>query len=135
MKRLISKSMITKSATFLAATACAVIALVVAAPSMHAQDAGPTGDAASGKRIFLADGCFMCHGRVGQGGGYNGPVPALAKTELPFEAFKNQLRQPADDMPAYSTAVISDQQIADIYAFVRSLPGRRNPKDIAILNN
>ena len=38
-------------------------------------------------------------------------------------------------MPAYSEAVMSDKEIADIYAFVRSLPGRRNPKDIAILNN
>jgi mono/diheme cytochrome c family protein len=118
-----------------AAAACAALALDFAVPSVRAQDAAPTGNADQGKRTYLADGCFLCHGRVGQGGGYNGPVPALARTEMPFEAFKTQLRQPADDMPAYSTAVISDQQIADIYAFVQSLPGKRNPKDIAILNN
>ena len=41
----------------------------------------------------------------------------------------------AQDMPAYSEAVMSDQQIADIYAFVQSLPGRRDPKTISILNN
>jgi mono/diheme cytochrome c family protein len=119
----------------LVAAACAAAVLGVAAPSVRAQDAAPTGNVEQGKRIYLADGCFLCHGRVGQGGGYNAPVPALAKTEMPFEAFKTQLRQPADDMPAYSTAVISDQQIADIYAFVQSLPGKRNPKDIPILNN
>jgi mono/diheme cytochrome c family protein len=38
-------------------------------------------------------------------------------------------------MPAYSEPVMSDQQIADIYAFLQSLPGRRDPKGIAILNN
>jgi mono/diheme cytochrome c family protein len=99
-----------------------------------AQDA-PKGDVANGKRVFLADGCFMCHGRSGQGGAYNGPAPVLAKTEMPFEGFKGQLRQPAQDMPAYSEAVMSDQQIADIYAFVQSLPGRRDPKDFPLLNN
>jgi mono/diheme cytochrome c family protein len=98
-----------------------------------AQDA-PKGDVANGKKVYLADGCYFCHGRAGQGGAYNGPAPVLAKTEMPFEGFKGQLRQPSQDMPAYSEAVMSDQQIADIYAFVQSLPGRRDPKSIPILN-
>jgi mono/diheme cytochrome c family protein len=38
-------------------------------------------------------------------------------------------------MPAYSDAVLSDKDIADIYAFVQSLPGPASAKDIAILNN
>jgi mono/diheme cytochrome c family protein len=99
-----------------------------------AQDA-PQGDAANGKRIFLADGCFTCHGRSGQGGAYNGPAPILAHTALPFDGFIGQVRNPVNDMPAYSNAVLSDKDIADIYAFVQSLPGSRSPKDIAILNN
>jgi mono/diheme cytochrome c family protein len=120
--------------TFFAAAACAAVALGSAAVAVRAQDA-PKGDVAKGKQIYMADGCFLCHGRVGQGGGYNTPVPALAKTEMPFEAVKMQLRTPADDMPPYSTAVISDEQIADIYAYLQSLPGRRDPKSIAILND
>ena len=111
----------------------AVLVLGASLPAC-AQDA-PHGDAANGKKVFLADGCFMCHGRSGQGGAYNGPAPVLAKTQVPFDAFKNQLRNPADDMPAYSEAVMSDQQIADIYAFVQSLPGRSDPKAIPLLNN
>jgi mono/diheme cytochrome c family protein len=111
----------------------ATIACALALPAA-AQDA-PKGDAANGKRIYLATGCYMCHGRVGQGGAYNGPAPVLAKTEMPYEGFKGQLRQPSQDMPAYSEPVMSDQQIADIYAFLQSLPGRRDPKGIAILNN
>ena len=99
-----------------------------------AQDA-PHGDAVKGKRIYIADGCFTCHGRSGQGGAYNGPAPILAKTALPFDGFKGQIRNPVNDMPAFSSANLSDKDIADIYAFVRSLPGPRSAKDIAILNN
>jgi len=115
----------------------AVAALAVAALGVGvaaAQDA-PQGNATNGKRIYLADGCFTCHGRAGQGGAYNGPAPILARTALPFEAFKSQLRNPANDMPAYSGAVLSDQDVADIFAFVTSLPGKGSAKDIAILNN
>src|SRR5436305_15045543 len=105
----------------------AALAAVAAVPA-SAQDA-PPGDVANGKRVYLATGCFTCHGRVGQGGAYNGPAPALAKTAMPFEGFKMQLRNAAKDMPAYSEPVMSDREVADIYAFVQSLPGRGNPKD------
>src|SRR5262245_23516675 len=111
-------------------------AAFIAASSVgaSAQEA-PPGDVANGKRVYLADGCFTCHGRAGQGGAYNGPAPVLAKTAMPFEGFKMQIRNPSNDMPAYSEAVMSDQRIADIYAFVQSLPGRRDAKDIPILKD
>jgi mono/diheme cytochrome c family protein len=95
----------------------------------------PSGNAAHGRELYLATGCFECHGRNGQGGAFNGPAPALAHTELGFEAFKEQLRQPANDMPAYATAVMSDQDVADVLAFVRALAGPRSPADIAILKD
>ena len=116
-------------------TAFTVAALGASAVSISAAQDAPQGNAANGKRIFLADGCFTCHGRSGQGGAYNGPVPSLAHTALPFDGFKGQLRSPSDDMPAYSDAVLSDKDIADIYAFVQTLPGPSSPNDIAILNN
>ncbi len=100
----------------------------------YAQDA-PKGDAANGKRIYLADKCYTCHGRSGQGGAYNTPTPILAHTALPFEGFKGQIRNPINDMPAYSAAILSDQDIADLYAFVTSLPGPGSPKDFPLLNN
>jgi mono/diheme cytochrome c family protein len=99
-----------------------------------AQDA-PPGDAIEGKRLYLAVGCFTCHGRSGQGGAMNGPAPVLAKTQMPFEGFKGQLRSPVNDMPAYSEKVMSDKQVADIYAFVESLPGPRSTKDMKIFDN
>jgi mono/diheme cytochrome c family protein len=116
-----------------AALAVAVIGGGALTPA-RAQDA-PQGDAGQGKQLFLNVGCFTCHGRSGQGGAYNGPAPILAKTQLPFDGFKGQLRNPVDDMPAYSDAVLSDKDVADIYAFVQTLPARRPAKDIAILNN
>ncbi len=118
----------------IARIACAVAVLGAAASTAQAQDA-PPGDAANGKRVYLADGCFTCHGRVGQGGAYNGPAPRLAQTIMPFDGFKGQIRNPVNDMPAFSDANLSDKDIADIFAFVRSLPGPRSAKDIAILNN
>jgi mono/diheme cytochrome c family protein len=117
-----------------------VSALAVAALSAGtfvialAQDA-PSGDAANGKRIYLTVGCFTCHGRSGQGGAFNGPAPILARTALPFDAFKYLVRDPSNDMPAFSDAVLSDNDIADVYAFLEALPGPRSPKDISILNN
>jgi mono/diheme cytochrome c family protein len=117
-------------------TAACLVALGIGASALpaQAQDA-LKGDAANGQRIYLADGCFTCHGRVGQGGNYYGTTPTLAKTELPFEGFKQQLRDPVRVMPAYSDAVVSDKEAADIYAFLQTLTGRRPTKDFPILNN
>jgi mono/diheme cytochrome c family protein len=114
--------------------AALAVGFLGAATLAVAQDA-PKGDAGHGKRIYLADKCFTCHGRSGQGGAYNTPTPILAHTALPFEGFRGQIRNPANDMPAYSAALLSDQDIADIYAFVESLPGPGSPKDFPLLNN
>ena len=122
--------MFKRAMTFALAASCAG-AIAVGA---WAQDA-PRGDAANGKRLYLDNNCFTCHGRAGQGGAFNGPAPVLARTALPFEAFLFQTRNPSNDMPAYAATVISDQAVADIFAFVQSLPGPRNAKDIAILND
>jgi len=115
----------------IARIACAVVLFSTGASmAAQAQEDAPPGDAGNGKRLYLADGCFTCHGRAGQGGAYNGPAP-----RLPFDGFKGQIRNPVNDMPAFSDANLSDKDIADIFAFVRSLPGPGSAKDIAILNN
>ncbi len=93
------------------------------------------GDAINGKRIYIAAGCFECHGRVGQGGAYTGPAPVVAKTVLPVEAFVAFLREPPNNMPAYTASVLPDKAALDIYAYLQSLPGPRPPKDIPILND
>jgi mono/diheme cytochrome c family protein len=118
----------------IAVTAAATVAIGAAFAIAQPQDA-PHGDAVNGKRLYLADGCFTCHGRSGQGGAYNAPAPILAHTAMPFDGFKGQIRNPINDMPAFPSAILSDKDIADIYAFVESLPGPRSPKDFPILSN
>jgi mono/diheme cytochrome c family protein len=112
-------------------------ALILSAVILHiaaaqAQEV-PKGDAANGRKVYLADGCFQCHGRVGQGGLMTGPAPVLAQTKLPYAAFKRQLRMPFNDMPPYPENLLSEQEVVDIYAFLQALPGRRPVKDFPIL--
>ena len=116
-------------------TAVAVVTLSAGAFVFALAQDVARGDAANGKRIYLAVGCFTCHGRSGQGGAYTTPTPILAATALPLDGFKALIRGPSNNMPAYSDAVLSDKDIADIYAFLESLPGPRSPKDISILDN
>jgi mono/diheme cytochrome c family protein len=110
-----------------------LLLVTVLAAGAHAA-AWAQGDVANGKRVYLADGCFTCHGRSGQGGALNYPAPALAQTKLPVEAFKALVRAGPNDMPAYSETVLSDKDLGDMHAFLMSLPGRRPAKDFPVLN-
>ena len=71
------------------AFAAALFAFTLAGAAL-AEDAA--GDATKGKQVYMNLRCFTCHGRVGQGGGFNYPTPALAALELPVEAFQAFLR-------------------------------------------
>ena len=108
-------------------------ALAMSMGAARADDA-PSGDPVNGKRVYLADGCFECHGRAGQGGQFNYQTPALAKTALPVESFVAFLREAPNDMPSFSAAVLPDKDAADIHALLRSLPGTKAPKDFPLLN-
>jgi mono/diheme cytochrome c family protein len=109
------------------------LAMVGISGAARAEDL-PPGDAANGKRLYLADGCFECHGRAGQGGRFNYLTPALAQEALPVDSFIAFLREAPNDMPSFSAAVLSDKDAADIHAFLQSLPGPRPAKDIPLLN-
>ena len=94
-----------------------------------AQDAA--GDVKRGGELMISDGCFQCHGTVGQGSIRTGP--ALTPNVIPFTAFTGQLRKPMDRMPVYTSVVLPDGDAADIYAYLKSLPRPPNPADIALL--
>ena len=78
------------------------------------------GDVGRGRAIYLRNSCQACHGSVGQGGG---PGPILAATPLPYQAFVMQMREPSASMPAYDEALLSEQDLADIHAWLAVLPG------------
>jgi mono/diheme cytochrome c family protein len=119
---------------FAVAIAALMLGISRAAWPADAPAADAAADAVNGQRLFLAVGCFECHGRAGQGGRFNYPAPALAQTPLPLVAFRALVRAGPNDMPAYAERVLSDQNVADILAFLQSLPGRRPVKDIPLLN-
>jgi mono/diheme cytochrome c family protein len=110
-----------------------LVILVLPAAAASAQDKAPAGNAARGKQLFAADGCYECHGYAGQGARPTGP--RVARTELPYSAFVQQLRQPAAEMPPYTAKVLPSKDVADIFAYLQSLPAPPAPKDVAILQN
>lgn len=100
------------------------------AGSAGAAQAAPAGDAENGKKLYVSRACFHCHNTLAQGG----EAPRLAPRPIAFAAFMNELRQPRDQMPPYTAKVISDKEIADIYAFLQTIPAPPSVNTIPILN-
>jgi len=90
------------------------------------------GDIENGKRIFMRNGCYQCHGTVGQGGLAGA---RLAQTKLTLAGFTAYVRNPAPgNMPPYRAKVMSDQELADVYAYVQSVPPPVPSVNIPILD-
>ena len=94
--------------------------------------AAPQGDAENGKKIYTTYGCYQCHNYVANGGGAG---PRLAPRPITWPAFSVQVRKPKDEMPPYTTKMITDKELADIYAFLRTIPEPPSVQSIPILNN
>ncbi len=97
----------------------------------YANDA-PAGSAERGKALYTKHTCFSCHGTIGQGG-ERGAGPKLAPNPFPYAAFAMQMRQPRSVMPRYPAQFVSDQELADIYAYVAAIPAGKAAKDIPLL--
>ena len=96
-----------------------------------AQTPTPTGDAKNGKKLFAADGCYQCHGYEAQGAVPTGP--RLGPKPLAFAQFSKLVRQPIGQMPPYTVKSLPDKDLADIYAFLQSLPAPPEASSIAVL--
>lgn len=88
------------------------------AASASKSDDAPAGNAEAGKKIFNKDGCYQCHGREAQGTIVAGP--RIGPNPIPFESFAAYVRKPLREMPPYTAKVLTDQDLADIYAFLQS---------------
>jgi mono/diheme cytochrome c family protein len=89
-------------------------------------------DGANGKRLYEKNGCYQCHGWVGQGGLAGA---RLAQTKLPLVAFTAFVRNPpSGGMPPYRAKVMTDQELADVYAHIKSFPEPQPAKNIPLLN-
>jgi len=88
-------------------------------------------NAENGKRLFVKDGCYECHGYAGQGtiaGARIGPPVLNAQGMIRY------IRKPAGAMPAFTDKVLSDQEVNDIYAYLKTMPAPKPVKDIPLLN-
>jgi mono/diheme cytochrome c family protein len=106
---------------------------VLAVPALAAGQAGtsPSADIENGKRLFTNQNFYYCHGPEGQGGRDGARI---AQTGLNAQGLIRYVRKPAGSMPAYSEKMISDQELTDIYSYLKSLPTAKAPKDIPLLD-
>ncbi len=113
-------------------TGITLLAALLLTPLTGASAAGaPAGSAERGKQLYMQHVCYSCHGTVGQGGGKAGPK--LAPDPFPYDAFESQLREPRNVMPRYPKKFVSDQALADIYAYVASIPAGTKADDLPLL--
>ena len=89
-------------------------------PAPSSTAAAPAGNAETGRKLFASDGCYQCHGYEAQGSTATGP--RLDPRPISFAAFSRYVRQPIGQMPPYTNKIVSDTDLAHIYAFLRALP-------------
>ncbi len=109
--------------------AFAIVASVAAQSQAPQRSAAPPGNTEEGKKLFVSVGCYQCHGYEAQGSSATGP--RLGPRPIAFAAFSRYVRQPTGQMPPYTAKVITDADLADMYAFVQSRP--EPAKDIPLL--
>ncbi len=103
------------------------------ARARQASDTPPAGNPQNGKKLFMNDGCYECHGREGQGAAQTGGA-RIGPPQLSFDGFQSYVRAPKNQMPPYTSKALPDQDLADIYAFLKSIPQPPKGKDIPLLN-
>ena len=93
------------------------LAVILATAIARAQP--PAGDASRGKDLYDKKYlCSACHGFSGQ------------------NAYVRHPHDTPTGMPPYTAKVMPDRQLADIYAYIKSLPdSTKTAKDIPILND
>jgi len=84
-----------------------------------------------GKAAYMQHGCWQCHGTVGQGGVAG---PKLAPDPIAIERFMQFVRTSSRTMPPFMEAVLSNDDLADIHAYLASIPKGPDAKDIPLLN-
>jgi ubiquinol-cytochrome c reductase cytochrome c subunit len=117
--------------------AAALLSCALPSAAQQAQSSkGNRASPANGQVVYMRAGCYACHGTVGQGGAGT----RLNPDTLPLAVFENWVRKGTpgwsarSGMPAFSIALLSDSELADVYAFLASLPAPPDAKDIPLLN-
>lgn len=110
-----------------------LVQAAAAADSMPAAAQTPqaaNGNADTGKRLFMKHTCYFCHGTAGQGGVAGARIALVARNA---QGFMRYVRRPSGQMPAYTEKILSDQELTDIFAYLRSLPPAKSPNELPLL--
>jgi mono/diheme cytochrome c family protein len=105
--------------------------ILALAAFVYSQAAPAAGSAEKGKVAYVQHGCWQCHGYRGQGGIAG---KKLAPNPMPLEAMSAFVRNSAGAMPPYQKEILSEADLADIHAYLQSLPKAPDYKSIPLLN-
>jgi ubiquinol-cytochrome c reductase cytochrome c subunit len=96
-----------------------VLAPLAQTPGQPA-NAAPAGNGENGKKLFASVGCLpvsrLRSARIERHRAAPRPRP------IAFAAFSRYVRQPTGQMPPYTAKVVSDTDLTNIFAFIRSRP-------------
>jgi ubiquinol-cytochrome c reductase cytochrome c subunit len=84
----------------------------------------------AGAALYKKKGCYECHVNDAQGGPQG---PRLGPNPIPLPRFTTYIRNPTGDMPPFTEKVLSNQELADIYAFLQARPQPKPVNSIPLL--
>ena len=100
-----------------------IVLLALAANAVGGGALAADGSAEKGKIAYVKHGCWQCHGFAAQGGIAG---PKLAPDPMPLVALTSFVRNTRGAMPLYQDAILSNADLADIHAWLASLPKENN---------
>jgi mono/diheme cytochrome c family protein len=111
---------------------CGALLIAFTSAFAAAQSTASNGEDAAvrGEQTYMRVGCYQCHGSDGYG---NEAGPALTPDTLPAVAIAAFIRTSPGRMPVYPEEVLSDAEIADIVAYLKSVPPPPSADSIEIL--
>jgi len=108
-----------------------LLVVLMALPALASAQTAASGNADKGKQLFMKQNCYYCHGTSGQGGRDGARI---AQTALNLQGVMRYVRKPTGGMPAFTEKILSDQDLTDIYAYLKSLPAAKPAKEIPLLD-
>lgn len=118
-----------KRSGWFSSSLCGFVVAFVLLGAARAGQAQSSASASNGKRLFMTYYCYSCHGTEGNGGA--GPRIVVGATP---DALIRYVRKPTGgNMPAYTSKSISDQELRDIHAYLRSIKPPASAKAIPLL--